>query len=62
MPIVIILIVLGLLIGGLSFVIEAFAWLLAVGIVLVLIGALLGARALRGRRRRPLESDRPQSL
>lgn len=57
MPVVIVLVVLGLLIGGLSFVLEAFAWLLAVGIALVVVGAILGVRTAR-RRERPVGSDR----
>ena len=52
MPIVIVLVILGLVLGGVSFVVETLAWLLVVGIVLVLVGAALGARAMRGRGRR----------
>lgn len=57
MPLVVILIILGLVVGGVGFVLEAFAWLLFIGIALIVAGAIFGARLLRGGRRRSASSD-----
>lgn len=48
MGIVIILIILALIFGGIGFLVEGLFWLLVISLILLVVGAVLGARARGG--------------
>lgn len=42
MPVVVVLVILGLIFGGIGLLVEAFAWALVIGLVLLVAGAVAG--------------------
>lgn len=50
MGIVIILIILALIFGGVGLLVEGLFWLLIIGLVLLVLGAVMGTRGRRARR------------
>lgn len=53
MGIVIILIILALIFGGIGFLVEGLFWLLVISLILLVVGAVMGARARGGASKGP---------